>query len=48
MQKYGKEFRVEAVKFSDEVGIKQAAAQLDEYCACGNGYFLLADSCVAT
>ena len=28
MRKYDKEFREEAVKLSDEVGIKQAAAQL--------------------
>ena len=28
MRKYDKEFKEEAVKLSDEVGIKQAAAQL--------------------
>jgi transposase len=28
MQKYEKEFKEEAVKLSDEVGIKQAATQL--------------------
>jgi len=28
MRKYDKEFKEEAVKLSDEVGVKQAAAQL--------------------
>ena len=28
MRKYDKEFKEEAVKLSDEIGVKQAAAQL--------------------
>lgn len=37
MQKYDKEFKEEAVKLSDEVGIKQAAAQL------GVAYYTLSE-----
>lgn len=37
MRKYDKEFKEEAVKLSDEVGVKQAAAQL------GIPYYSLAD-----
>ena len=29
MRKYDKEFKEELVKLSDEIGVKQAAAQLD-------------------
>lgn len=28
MKKYSKEFKVEALKLSDEIGVKKAAAQL--------------------
>ena len=37
MRKYDKEFKEEAVKLSDEVGVKQAAAQL------GIPYYTLAE-----
>ena len=37
MRKYDKEFKEEAVKLSDEVGVKQAAAQL------GVSYYTLAE-----
>ncbi len=37
MRKYDKEFKEEAVKLSDEVGIKQAAAQL------GVAYYTLSE-----
>ena len=37
MRKYDKEFKEEAVKLSDEVGVKQAAAQL------GAPYYSLAE-----
>ena len=37
MQKYDKEFKEEAVKLSDEIGVKQAAAQL------GIPYYSLAE-----
>lgn len=37
MAKYSKEFKREAIKLSDEIGIKQAAAQL------GLPYYTLAD-----
>lgn len=37
MRKYDKEFKEEAVKLSDEVGVKQAAAQL------GISYYSLAE-----
>ena len=37
MRKYDKEFKEEAVRLSDEVGVKQAAAQL------GVSYYSLAD-----
>lgn len=37
MQKYDKEFKEEAVKLSDEVGIKQAAAQI------GVAYYTLSE-----
>ncbi|MET0018359.1 transposase, partial [Oscillibacter sp.] len=37
MRKYDKEFKEEAVKLSDEIGVKQAAAQL------GIPYYSLAE-----
>ncbi|BAL00820.1 putative transposase orfA for insertion sequence element [Oscillibacter valericigenes Sjm18-20] len=37
MRKYDKEFKEEAVKLSDEIGVKQAAAQL------GISYYSLAE-----
>ena len=37
MAKYSKEFKEEALKLSDEIGVKKAAAQL------GLQYFTLAD-----
>jgi transposase len=39
MRKYDKEFKEEAVKLSDEVGVKQASAQL------GIPYYTLAEWC---
>jgi len=38
MRKYDKEFKEEAVKLTDEVGIKQAAAQL------GVAYYTLSEA----
>ncbi len=37
MKKYSKEFKTEAVKLSDEIGVKKAAAQL------GIQYYTIAD-----
>ena len=37
MTKYSKEFKADALKLSDEIGVKKAAAQL------GLQYFTLAD-----